>query len=72
MPSSPAIRVIVRLPYNRPEDATANPHRVRSASHNFSYRCISEPLLLSLGRMERRQGAHSLGGHCEEPHYRGC
>lgn len=29
MPSPPAVRVIVRLPYNRPEDAPTDPPRVR-------------------------------------------
>ena len=77
MPSPPAVRVIIRLPYNRPEDAPADPPRVRFIQsvpgHMDPCRPYSSFLLFlaSLDRMECREGAHTLGGHREESRDRG-
>ena len=56
MPSQ-TVRVVVRLPYNRPDQPISDPPKVRAT---ISPSRMPGFLLLSLGRMERREGRHSL------------
>ena len=59
----PNFRVIIRLPYNRPEEHRPDPPRVGIPLWHSMI--AASDTLESAGRMELGERAHTLGGHRE-------